>query len=443
MKKTYFLLGIVSSLSFAPFYIFPLLMISLAKLYNLIKYSNINITKKLLLSYLFGFGFYLGSIHWIYKSFIVADIYTVAMPFLILLLAAFLGIFILIESFLFQKFKLKNPITFAVSGLISELILSHIFGGFPWALYGYSFAFSIYSLQLAHITYIYGLSFIVLFISGLIAEYVFHKNAKYLIYAFTIFFINITYGIARIHLSDDEKNNFNITIVQPNINIVHNSKNQCQSSLHELILLSKNINSKIIIWPECAIQAIIRENSYILKLIASNILKKNQFLISGCTFFENNKLYNSLIVIDSTGNITSRYDKIHLVPFGEFIPFINTKIFRSIANGYQNYSAGKKTKILNVDNTYAFYPIICYDAIFPFKSTNEDAILNVSNDMWFEGTAGQYQHLEITRVRAIENGQPLIRVTNTGISAVFDKYGREIKKSSTNRKEVINLYDHS
>lgn len=439
MKKTYFFLGIISSLSFAPFYIFPLLIVSLAKLYNLIKYSNIDIIKKLLLSYLFGVGFYLGSIHWLYKSFLVADIYIVAMPFLILLLAAFLGIFTMIGSFLFQKFKSKNPITFAISGLISEIILSHLFGGFPWALYGYSFTFSIYSLQLTYITYIYGLSFIVLLISGLIAEYIFHKNTKYLIHAFIIFFINIAYGIARIHLSDDEKNNFNITIIQPNIHIKHNSKNYDQSSLQELILLSKNINSKIIIWPECAIQEVIYNNSYIPRLIASNILKKNQFLISGCTFFENNKLYNSLIVIDSTGNITSKYNKIHLVPFGEFIPFINTKIFRSIANGYQNYSAGNKIKTLNVDNTYVFYPIICYDAIFPFKSTNEDAILNVSNDMWFEGTAGQYQHLEITRVRAIENGKPLIRVTNTGISAVFDKHGRDIKKSSTNKKEIINL----
>lgn len=440
MKKTYFVLGAISSLSFAPFYIFPLLIISLAKLYNFLKHNNLNITKKLLISYSFGIGFYLGSIHWVYKSFLTANLYIAAMPFLILLLAAFLGIFTVIKSFLFQKFKYKNPISFAASGVISELLLSNLFGGFPWALYGYSFTFSIYALQIANIIYIYGISFIVLLISGYTAEFWHNKDKNYLVKALVIFFINITYGITRVHLSTDKiKSDFNITMIQPNIHFNYNTNNKYYA-LEKLITLSKNINSNVIIWPECAIQEIIHKSSHIPKLIASCILKEKQFLISGCTFFENNKLYNSIIVIDNTGNIVSRYDKRHLVPFGEFIPLINNKLFKSIANGFQNYSSGeKKLSTLTVGNIYNFYPVICYEAIFPFKTDGEDAILNISNDVWFDGTVGQYQHLEITRLRAIENKKPLIRVTNTGISAVFDKYGRIIKKSSINKEEVITI----
>jgi apolipoprotein N-acyltransferase len=139
---------------------------------------------------------------------------------------------------------------------------------------------------------------------------------------------------------------------------------------------------------------------------------------------------NSLVAIDSAGKIAASYDKFHLVPFGEYIPFRRYVPLRTLANLGVDFTAGDGLSTLHIDGLPPFSPLICYEAIFPgevaLHSDRPHFLVNVTNDGWYGRTAGPYQHFAIARARAIEEGLPLIRSANTGISGVIDPYGRMI-----------------
>ena len=139
-------------------------------------------------------------------------------------------------------------------------------------------------------------------------------------------------------------------------------------------------------------------------------------------------VWSSLFVLDSQGAISAHYDKTHLVPFGEYVPFRKILPIDKLTPGTMDYSPGSKLETLEVDGIPPFSPLICYEAIFPGKVINPETdpkwLLNITNDAWYGHTSGPYQHLAIVRVRAIEEGMPLVRAANNGISAVMDAYGK-------------------
>jgi apolipoprotein N-acyltransferase len=138
--------------------------------------------------------------------------------------------------------------------------------------------------------------------------------------------------------------------------------------------------------------------------------------------------YNSLIAIDGRGRVVAGYDKHHLVPYGEYIPFRSILPVRALAGIGVDFSAGPGPETLRVKGLPPFSPFICYEAVFPGEVAPRDDrpgfLLNVTNDGWYGRTAGPYQHFAIARVRAIEEGLPIVRAANTGISGVVDAYGR-------------------
>jgi len=172
--------------------------------------------------------------------------------------------------------------------------------------------------------------------------------------------------------------------------------------------------------------------------ILEESLKENQVLIIGATRFQNNNYYNSLINI-TTSKITY-FDKIILVPFGEFLPFRDTFTFLESIVGPNNYSNGKEKRIINLPNNISFIPVICYEIVFYWKLLNNlnyksDFIINITNDFWFGKYMGPYQHLYLTKIRAAEFNKPIIRVSNNGISAVIDNNGSIIKNTQLNNAE--------
>ena len=152
-------------------------------------------------------------------------------------------------------------------------------------------------------------------------------------------------------------------------------------------------------------------------------------------------LYNSLIVIDRDGDMIAEYNKSHLVPFGEYVPLPDILPIKKIAHGSMNYSAGPGPQTISLGNLPPFSPLICYEVIFPghVQSPNGGAkwLLNITNDAWYGATAGPYQHLAHARMRAIEEGLPMIRVANSGISAVIDGYGNILSKLPLNQAGYI------
>jgi apolipoprotein N-acyltransferase len=140
------------------------------------------------------------------------------------------------------------------------------------------------------------------------------------------------------------------------------------------------------------------------------------------------EVFNSLAVVDHSGSIIGSYDKFHLVPFGEYMPLRNVLPLEPVAAGAIDFSAGPGPRTLRLPGLPSVSPLICYEAIFPAavseRSNRPDWLLNVTNDGWYGKTAGPHQHLAIARVRAVEEGLPMVRAANTGISAIIDSSGR-------------------
>jgi apolipoprotein N-acyltransferase len=196
-----------------------------------------------------------------------------------------------------------------------------------------------------------------------------------------------------------------------------------------------------LIWPESAFPFFLTREPDALAQIA-NLLPQGTVLITGAARIADRvpnsahlRAYNSVYVIDHDGSILSVYDKAHLVPFGEYLPFQN---FLEKSLGLMQltklpggFVPGDRHRSFAIPRAPRFMPLVCYEIIFPGEAVpandRPDWLLNVTNDAWFGMSAGPYQHFQQARIRAIEEGLPLVRAANTGISGVMDPLGRVVK----------------
>ena len=172
----------------------------------------------------------------------------------------------------------------------------------------------------------------------------------------------------------------------------------------------------------------------LLSVISKRILTDQKaILVVGLLRVDTNKLFNSVVFLNSKGNIIYQYDKIHLVPFGEYIPFRSK--FTTIANflSLKDFSSGNIKPNFNLKGLGNILTLICYEILFTEEvvsrlSKNTNLLINITNDAWFGKTIGPYQHLALAKIKAVELGIPVVRVANTGISALISPYGEEITK---------------
>jgi apolipoprotein N-acyltransferase len=201
-----------------------------------------------------------------------------------------------------------------------------------------------------------------------------------------------------------------------------------------------------IIWPETALPFIIEPGSPALEVMATAAPPRG-YLLTGAargTGRRDEGVWNSLLVIDPAGAIVANYDKVHLVPLGEYIPFHKQLAPVSGLIGRGSFEVGEDRVTLDVPGLPSFSPVICYEVIFPGAVTGPGArprwLLNVTNDAWFDLSYGPLQHLTSARLRAVEEGLPMIRVANTGVSAVIDAYGRVLASLDMTEEGII---DHA
>jgi apolipoprotein N-acyltransferase len=200
-----------------------------------------------------------------------------------------------------------------------------------------------------------------------------------------------------------------------------------------------------IIWPETAIPFIVSADNARRRVMAS-VIKNDGLLLTGAVRTSPRgtqpyQLWNSFHAIDKNAEIVATYDKFHLVPFGEYVPFRRWLGFTKLTAGRTDFSAGTGPKTIRISGLPPFTPLICYEIIFPDKvtETNSSArwLLNVTNDAWFGTSSGPYQHFAMARLRSVEQGLPLVRAANTGISAVTDAYGRVAGRLGLNEQGVV------
>ena len=461
-----FLLGLFTSFSLPPynfliinFITFPTLLFFLIYNYKKSKWVSFKI------GWLFGFGYFISNLYWITYSLTFEEIFKPLIPFALIIIPLFLGIFYglgtLICSFFNLKKNFSTVLIFSVIFSLIEFIRGFVLGGFPWNIIVYSWTNYLNSIQILSLigTYSFNLISITIFLLPFLILFQKEIKLKIFIFIFLLFVLigNAFYGYKKI--KNDEKfysefKDFKIKIISPKISIDRFFEvNNEGIIIEELIELSNpNIShNTIFVFPEGALAGV---NLNKLKSFKEIFLKKysdKHIIIMGINTEEeignSSKIYNSMVVLDNNLNLINEYNKIKLVPFGEFLPFENffKKLgLKKISYGYESFSAGNDRQLISLDDkNFNFIPLICYEIIYSgkvnLKSDKTNFIINISEDGWFGDSIGPHQHFSHTIFRAIEEGKNIIRSTNNGISAYIDSNGIIISKLESTNKGVIEI----
>lgn len=438
------ILGALSALSFAPLYFLPAIFISIWGLLHLL--DNVQTPRKMFERlYVFGFGFFTAGLYWIGLSFRTIDMGWVGIP-AVLGLSAGLALFFVINGLFILPFaprSIERRIAFAVGFALCEWLRGHILTGLPWNLVGaiwgaYTWSYlndiGLSILQITAWIGIYGLSFLTMLAVVLITST--HRLCRIIALAGIITCVLV--GGVRLMRTPTELLPVNLRLIQPSLD---QRLKWLPSSFERNIELQLGLSSleaerplSAIIWPEAAITTFLSE-SLELREILSSIAPKDGYVITGTPRREDGKIFTTLSVINQNGEIPYHYKKTHLVPFGEYVPLRDMLPIHKITPGAVDFTKGAGVKTLNVPGIPPFSPLICYEALFPGEVTDKRAgakrpewLLNITNDAWYGLSAGPYQHLALVRIRAIEEGLPLVRVANNGVSAVVDPCGRVLHK---------------
>jgi apolipoprotein N-acyltransferase len=437
-----FALGTLMTLTLAPFFIFPLLFVSFSGLYLLVD-SATTPRRRFLDGWWWGWGFYMTSLYWFCVALLTdAEAFAWLIPFALFGLTGVIAIYAGIACWLMSFVRARGTTRWLAFGMIWMLVeyaRGHLFTGFPWNLMGYSFGFSGASLQMASLIGVYGLTGFAVLLGSSFALWKDRSGKRTCIFICTLFCIGMGWGQWR--LQDAQLlgfvNGVKLRLVQANILQPHKWDPKLQfEGVQKNIALTKSSGLESIthvIWPETAVPYHI-EPGKALSQILGKAVSKNTYLISGSLRSEGNQqhynIWNSMHMIAHDGAIMGSYDKIKLVPFGEFQPlrdFVPKSWMTPV--GDTDFSRGTNPHALNWPGLPPLIALICYEAIFPemsFGSQKErpQMLLTITNDAWFGMSIGPYQHFHMARMRAAEQGVPLVRVANTGISAVVDSYGR-------------------
>lgn len=464
--------GAVGALAMPPFGIFPALALSLTPAVWLLdgtwkSPSRVGALKEAaLIGWLWGFGYFVAGLWWLGAAFLVeADQFAWALPFGVFGLPAGLAFFPAAGFALARLLWTPDSwrvITFTLGLTISEWLRGHLFTGFPWNNPGMALGQNLWLMQTASLVGLYGLTFLAIAMASAPAviatggtpreRWSAPALALGALAAMAIF------GALRVP-SDPVAmvDKVRLRLMQPNLpqDAKFNPANREAIMRRYLSISSADHNGRPpthIVWPESAFPFLLHRDPASLAQIGA-LVGRDALLITGAARMGEplpgeavGKFFNAIQVIDGQGSILGTYDKVHLVPFGEYVPKVfdamiraaGLKQFVHIPGGFEP-SATRAT--LSVPGLPPVAATICYEAIFPDEVLPEgprpDLILNVTNDAWFGQTPGPYQHFAQARLRALEEGLPLVRAANTGISAIVDPYGRVVASLALGTEGVL------
>ena len=446
-----FLFGALASFAMHPYNFILLLFCCIVPVYYFIFYSKPIHLFGIGLS--FGFGWFLCSLYWIISSLIILGssyyfLTPLALLGLPLLMSLFWALAFSIPSFIVSN-KTEKIILLVIIWALAEWLRGHILSGFPWAMIGSILYFPLEVAYSASLVGAYGQNLIVILL--IVSPVLLIINEKKIALIFVIFSCVIIFFGAYKHYSTKiiESQNL-VRLVQPAFpHKVKWDRDKFWLNMKNLAHLS-HIETKtpiLIIWPETSITTFYENLPKDFPAWLQEILSdSSSYLITGMPTkkFENNKIkyFNSAVVFNNEGQLIDKYDKIKLVPFGEFIPFSKYFSFISVLVGESEFNSGKDKNTFFIKGIGKVKLLICYEAIFPGFINFEplpDLLVNITNDYWFGDTIGPEQHLILSRQRAIETGLPMIRVSNSGISSGFDPLGRELGRLEFGKSGFLDI----
>ncbi len=460
-------LGGITSFSLPPYNYFIINFFTLSLFYIFITNYKKHLKKKIdyfKYGWIFGFGYFVLSLYWIIISLTFDQNFKILIPIALILVPSFIAIFYGLPLYFFSYFKNYNNVSlvliFSVLFSFSEFIRGNVLTGFPWNFFVFSFSENLAFIQILSLIGTYSFNLICLTFFLLPAVFILRKS-KYDIFFCTIFicliFGVILFGEKRLNSKNDElakDKKYLIKVISSKVDIkrFYNTDSE-YDIVNDLINLSKPDKSvpTIFIWPEGMLTFTNLNDIYYYKdLFQLNFSNKHLIILGINDVQKNNnqKIFNSLAIVDNNLKVLNYYHKNNLVPFGEFLPMENflKKIgLKTITNNYQSFSKGKDRKIISIKNEnfdLNFLPLICYEIIYSGrikKKNNFDLIINISEDGWFGNSIGPHQHFAHSIFRAVEEGRNIIRSTNNGISAFIGPKGKIISKAESTESGVLEI----
>ena len=450
--------GALCVLAFAPWNIWPLPLISLTLLLWLL--DNQPWRKAAVTGFAFAFGLNMPGLWWIHYSMTVFGGIALPVAFLMVaLLAAYLAIYpalacaLLARLFPTQNAIWRRVLLFPALWLLSDWAMGHLLTGFPWLWFGYS---QIHSplIGYAPLLGVQGITLALLLCAAAISLGLQQRKPLWLLLPLALFAAGAL--LKPIHWTTEGKP-VKFALMQGNIPQAAkwDPKNIKPTLLRYLDLTRDNQDAEIVIWPESAVPAFENDMQEFLANLDSSMHYNKVGFITGIQYMDmaQRRFYNGLIGLgwqDKEGKAeyrfgeSNRYYKRHLVPIGEFVPF--GELLRPIAPFFNlpmsSFSRGEAIQTNMQARGYRFAPAICYEMAFSDElrqnvHADTDYLLTVSNDTWFGSSHGPWQHMEITRMRAIEFGKPLLRATNSGVTIAFDSKGNTVGQIPQFKEAVL------
>ena len=425
--------------------------------------------RSFLLGWAWGFFFFLGTVYWVVHSmYFYGGVSLAAGTGVMLLLASYLAVFVGLFALGFKVTERSGPLVrllFLPSlWVVLEYLRGALFTGFPWVLMGYSQVAYLPLIQIADITGVWGVSFWVVMMNA--AAYLawrgpargrgrVHVAAAALLATILV----LGYGVVRTDKVDREVAGWDrlmVGVVQGNIeqSLKWNPslKLETVNLYRRLSTKAKEDGAEFIVFPETAMPFYLAYDREMRDLVSRIPVETGAYLLTGAPHYTYDRsaggvnLLNSAYLIDPSGLVSGRYDKVHLVPFGEYVPLKRLLFFaRKLTAGAGDFVPGKGTfplEFINNGSREGIGVLICYEAIFPgmaasFMNNGASLLVNITNDAWFGRTSAPYQHFDKAILRAVENRVFLVRSANTGISALVDPVGRVISRTQLLSREVL------
>jgi apolipoprotein N-acyltransferase len=423
--------------------------------------------RSLLLGFIAGVVFFVGNCGWIAAVlFRYGGLSWLGAQLLFLLLALYLSSYYAIFSWTFSKLSLSGgSLCYWMAPALwvsTEYLRAEVLTGFPWCLLGYGLVDAVHLSQIAKWTGVYGLSFLSTWVSAFVAEALVRPSrAAGLRVAGTVSaLLCITIGFAKTG-EEHTKPAQLVHIVQPNIELDEKLDGaRREALLSELAQLSLPLERpkpqsrlvQLVLWPETPAAFYFNHDPDFRRRMESIATSTGSYFFFGFVDFRKSQSgrtererdpYNSVAMLAPDGRTISQYDKIHLVPFGEYVPYESLFFFvDKISTEAGNFKPGSRVVVTPLDNQRSAGTFVCYEAVVSdlvrrFARDGSQVFVNVTNDAWFGESAAPFQHLAMTRMRAIENHRYVLRAANNGISAIINPNGQVVKTVARNQRLTL------
>ncbi len=452
-------LGGISALAMPPTFWAPLLLVTVPALLWLSEGAR-RPWSAFAVGWGFGFGFFVFGLYWIAFA-LTIDLarFFWMIPFAVAGLPALLGVFpgfVMLALTRWAPQGLARPVAFAVLWGSAEWLRGHVLTGFPWNLMGYTWVGWLPTLQSVSVVGIYGLSLLTMLAAALPAAILDRDRRCWRTSG--VVAAGLALGLlaalsigGTLRLAGESGAvlpGIQLRLVQPNIAQADKwvAELRARHVAHQIALSRGPGFSSVthVVWPETAVPYFLDQSPAVREALASAV-PVGGLLITGVPRRSEGdgpvSLWNSLQALDSSGSIVASYDKFHLVPFGEYVPFRSFLPIEKVTGGTTDFSPGPGPRTLDLDGLPPFSPLICYEVIFPGRVSEPKGeprwLLNLTNDAWYGETAGPHQHFAIAQTRAVETGLPMVRVASTGISGVVDPLGRVVARLELGTEGVL------